>query len=160
MQDIACRTSNIMCSRAQEQHCFLLYCLLHRADGQGSLHLLQLWLLPQMQIQPLFRLAMEFQIRQWLQSELAQTLPRLHPSLCPPPQPLRHLRMVAKIRPLKHQELWPRVMRTWLSVSCAGRRLQQPCGHVCTCYGCIEVLADALCPMCRCEVVSIIVLQL
>ena len=38
--------------------------------------------------------------------------------------------------------------------------LQQPCGHVCTCYGCAEVLADALCPMCRCEVVSIIVLQL
>ena len=37
--------------------------------------------------------------------------------------------------------------------------LQQPCGHVCTCYGCTKVL-DALCPMCRCEVVSIIVLQL
>ena len=36
----------------------------------------------------------------------------------------------------------------------------QPCGHVCACSGCAVVLEEALCPMCRCEVVSNIVLQL
>ena len=30
----------------------------------------------------------------------------------------------------------------------------QPCGHLCVCLGCVELLKGALCPMCRGEVLS------
>ena len=30
----------------------------------------------------------------------------------------------------------------------------QPCGHLCVCSGCVELLRGALCPMCRGEVLS------
>ena len=36
----------------------------------------------------------------------------------------------------------------------------QPCGHMCACSGCAALLTDMLCPMCRCEVLSSITLQL
>lgn len=36
----------------------------------------------------------------------------------------------------------------------------QPCGHLCACSRCAALLKELLCPMCRCEVLSSIIVQL
>ena len=38
--------------------------------------------------------------------------------------------------------------------------MMQPCGHICVCSGCAALLRDPLCPMCRSEVASRLVVKL
>ena len=38
--------------------------------------------------------------------------------------------------------------------------MMQPCGHICVCSGCAAMLRDTLCPMCRTEVASRLLVKL
>ena len=72
----------------------------------------------------------------------------------------RHGRVSSSMQPVTAAAASDEVAECVICWDAAANVVLQPCGHVCACSGCAVVLEEALCPMCRCEVVSNIVLQL